>query len=106
MTNKKTKKKISKALKGKKFSEERKEKLRIATRNRKSPPCSEKKKDKLRNNYPNMKKVYCEETDTVYKSVQECARELNLYATNISAVCRGKHPMCKGYHFTYYTDNI
>ena len=101
-----TKKKISKALKGKKFSEERKEKLRIVARNRKSPPCSEKKKDKLRNNYPNMKKVYCKETDTVYKSVQECARELNLYATNISAVCRGKHPMCKGYHFTYYTDNI
>lgn len=101
-----TKKKISKALKDKKFSEEHKEKLRIAARNRKSPHCSEEKKDKLRNNYPNMKKVYCKETDTVYKSVQECARELNLYATNISAVCRGKHSTCKGYHLTYYTDNI
>lgn len=101
-----TKQKISLALKNKKFSAERKRNLSIAARNRKSPPCSEEKRQKLRNSYPKMKRVYCKETDKVYKSVQECARELNIYATNISAVCGGKHSTYKGYHFNYYTDSI
>ena len=104
--SKETKEKIRKALLGKKFSEERKEKLRIAAKNRKSPPCSEEKKEKLRNNYPKMKPVYCAETDTVYKSVQECARQLGVEATTVSAVCRGKIHSHKGFHFRYYIDNI
>ena len=40
---------------------------------------------------PKKRRVYCVETNTVYDSVQEFARKLNLYATNIKKVCKGKH---------------
>ena len=53
-----------------------------------------------------MKKVYCLETNTIYKSVQECARQLNLQATLVSKVCRGKLLTTGGYHLKYYDDMI
>ena len=56
--------------------------------------------------HPNMKMIYCEETNTIYKSVQECARQLDIYATNISKVCQGKIKTTKGYHLRYYNDTI
>ena len=77
------------------------EKLKQAAKNRKSSPCSEDKKIKLQNNYPYMQKVYCLETNTLYKSIQDCGRQLGLNATNICAVCKGKHKTHKGYHFQY-----
>ena len=99
------KKKISEAQKGKKLTEEHKKKLSEAAKKR-HVPCSDEKKKKLSQNYPNKKQVYCHELDTVYESVQECARQLNLYATNISKVCRGIHHTTGGYHFSYYNDTI
>lgn len=43
---------------------------------------------------------------TNYKSVQECARQLNLQATLVSKVCKGKPLTTGGYHLKYYDDMI
>ena len=99
------KKKISEAQKGRKFTEEHRQKLSEAAKKR-HVPCSEEKKKKLAQSYPNKKPVYCLELDTVFESVQECGRQLNLYATNISKVCKGKIHTTGGYHFQYYSDTI
>lgn len=103
------KKKISEAQKGRTFSEEHKQKLSEAAKNRISPPCSEEKKKKISNSqYHNKikRKVYCEELNTIYESVQECSRQLDIPATNVSKVCRGKGKTVKGYHLRYYNDTI
>ena len=42
----------------------------------------------------------------IYESIQECARQLNLEATNISKVCGGKGKTVKGYHLKYFNDTI
>jgi hypothetical protein len=49
-----------------------------------------------------MRKVYCVETDIIYKSIHECARQLGIDATYVSAVCRGKYKTAKGFHLRYY----
>lgn len=98
-------KKISEAQKGKKLTEEHKQKLSQSAKNRHTP-CSDEKRETLRNNYPRMKQVYCLETDTVYKSVQECARKLGVQATSVSQVCKGRRKTLKGYHLKYYNDTI
>lgn len=99
------KKKISEAQKGREFSEEHKRKLSKAAQ-RRHTPCSEEKKEKLSKNYLNKKPVYCEELNQVFESVQECSRQLDIPATNISKICRGKGKTAKGYHFKYYNDTI
>lgn len=99
------KKKISDSQKGRKLSEEHKRKLSEAAKQR-HVPCSQNKRKKLSQNYPKQKRVYCVETDTIYRSVQECARQLHLYATNVSKVCRGIHQTTGGYHLKYYDDMI
>lgn len=98
-------KKISDAQKGRKFTDEHREKLSNRAKNR-HIKCSEEKRMTLRNSYPNMKQVYCLETDTTYKSVQECARQLGLWATLVSKVCSGKLKTTGGYHLNYYNDTI
>lgn len=99
------KQKIREAQQGRKFTEEHKQKLSEAAQKR-HVPCSEEKKIKLQNNYPHKKRVYCTETQTIYQSVQECARELNLQAPNISKACKGKIKTTGGYHLSYYDDTI
>ena len=99
------KNKISKAQKGREFTEEHKQKLSEAAKNR-HVPCSEEKKKKLSQNYPNKKKVYCEELDRIFDSVQQCSKELEIPATNISKLCGGKGKTLKGYHLRYYNDTI
>lgn len=95
------KRKISDAQKGRTFTEEHKQKLSEAAKKR-HVPCSEEKKKTLSKNYPNKKAVYCEDLDVVFESVQECGRQLEASATNISKVCRGKGKTVKGYHLRYY----
>lgn len=97
--------KISDAQKGRKFTDEHKKKLSESAKKR-HVPCSDEKRETLKANYPYMKKVYCIETDTIYISVQECARQLGLYATNIVKVCKGIHKTTGGFHFEYYNDII
>lgn len=99
------KQKISMAQKGRRLTEEHKAKLSEAAKKR-HVPCSEEKKKTLSQNYPNKRRVYCDETDTVYSSVRECARQLNLHATLVSKVCRGKLHTTGGYHLKYYDDMI
>ena len=96
---------ISEAQKGRTFTEEHKQKLSEAAKQR-HVPCSEEKKIILSKNYPHKRKVYCEELDTVYDSVQECGRQLGIPATNISKLCNGRGKTLKGYHLRYYNDTI
>lgn len=95
------KRKISQAQKGRKLSEEHKKKLSKAAHKRHTP-CSDKTRKKLSQKYPNKKPVLCLENNTVYESVQDCAKQLNLYATNVSKVCKGIHHTTGGYHLVYY----
>lgn len=112
-----TKKKQSDAAKGRTFSPETLEKMRAAkigkplseeckkkmSEVRKGRKISQETKERMRAaRAKESRAVYCKETDRVYSSMQEAARELNLYATNISAVCRGKHSHTKGLHFCYW----
>ncbi len=99
------KKKISNAQKGRTFTEEHKQKLSDAAQNRKVP-CSDKKKKILSENYPNKKKIYCKELDKIFDSIQECGRELEIPATNISKLCKGRGKTLRGYHLSYYNDTI
>lgn len=98
-------KKISEAQKGRTFTEEHKQKLSEAAKQRHTP-CSEETKKKLSQNYSHKRKVYCEELDTIYDSVQECGRILGIPATNISKLCNGRGKTLKGYHLRYYNDTI
>ena len=97
--------KISQAQKGKKLTEEHKMKLSQSAKKR-HVECSKEKRNKLQNSHPNMKPVYCLELNTIYKSVQECSRQLNIPATNISKLCNGRGKTLKGYHLSYYNDTI
>lgn len=98
------KKKISEAQKGRRLTDSHRKKLSDAAKKRHTP-CSEEKRKKLSQNYPNKKQIYCVETNTVYESVHECARQLNLHATSISKVCQNKRlHTTGGYHFKYYND--
>ena len=98
------KKKIRDAQKGRKFTEEHKQKLSEAAKNR-HVPCSEKKKQTLKEK-SHKKPVYCEELNKVFESVQECSRQLGIPATNISKLCNGRGKTLKGYHLKYYNDTI
>lgn len=95
--------KIRDAQIGKKLSEEHKKKLSNSAKNR-HVKCSDEKKEILRNSHPRMKKVYCVETDTVYKSVQECGRQLCIDASFVSYACRNNKP-AHGFNLNYYTDD-
>ena len=103
--SKEKKLKISQSQKGRKFTKDHKKKLSESAKKR-HVPCSEEKKKKLSKNYPNKKPVYCLELDTVFESVQECGRQLEIPATNISKLCNGRGKTLKGYHLSYYNDTI
>lgn len=98
------KEKISSAQKGRKFTEQHKQKLSEAAKNR-HIPCSEEKK-KIIKEKSHKKPVYCEELDKIFESVQECSRQLGIPATNISKLCKGRGKTLKGYHLKYYNDAI
>ena len=98
------KKKISEAQKGKKLTEEHKQKLSEAAKTRHTP-CSEQAKENIRKT-SHKKPVYCEELNKIFESVQECSRQLGIPATNISKLCKGRGKTLKGYHLKYYDDTI
>ena len=97
--------KISDAQKGRKLTKEHKDKLSKAASKRHTS-CSESKKKTLSQNYPKKRKIYCEELDVVFESVQECGRQLDIPATNITKLCNGRGKTLKGYHLRYYDDTI
>lgn len=97
-------KKISEAQKGRKLTEEYKLKLSEAAKKRHTP-CSEQAKEAIRK-ASHKKPVYCVELNTVFESVQKCARQIGAEATSVSKVCKGKGHTVKGYHLKYYDDTI
>ena len=98
------KKKISLAQKGRKLTEEHKAKLRKPKSI--THPCSEETKQKIIANKKDKKAIICIETNIEYESIQECARQLNLYASNICKVLKGKIKTTGGFHFRYKNDDI
>ena len=100
-----TKRKISAAQKGRPFTQEHKDRISAAKRGRSHPSPSPETKKKISDSHKK-NSVYCPETDTIYPSIQECGRQLNIGATAICAVCKGKHKTAHGYHFYYYDDAI
>lgn len=50
------------------------------------------------------KPIYCLETDKIYKSIKECAKELNLHYSAIIYVLKGKYKHTGGYTFRYAKD--
>ena len=95
------KRKISEAQKGKKLTEDHKRKLSEAKRGKHHSPPSEATRKKISNSH-SKRKVYCQEKDTVYESVHECARVLKLWASLVSKCCMGKLKTTGGYHLEYY----
>ena len=97
------KKKISEAQKGRKLTEEHKQKLSEAAKKRHTP-CSEQARENIRK-ASHKRKIYCEELDTIFESVQECARQIGASPSNISKLCNGRGKTLKGYHLRYYDDD-
>ncbi len=98
------KRKISDAQKGKKLSKKHRENISKAKKGKSTTPCSEEKRQKIIANKKDKKSVYCIETNKIYESIHECARQLNLQPTLICKVCKGKAKTTGGYHFKYYTN--
>lgn len=97
------KKKISEAQKGRKFTDEHRAKLSVAKKGISRGPCPEEVKKKISDSHAK-KQVYCQETNMIYPSIQQCGRDLGLEASAICAVCRGRYKSHHGYHFSYYNE--
>ena len=97
------KRKISDAQKGRKLTEEHKTKLSMAKKSSHHAPPSTETRRKISDAHVK-KQVYCEENNTVYESIQSCAKELRLEPTSVCACCKGKHKSTHGYHLRYYND--
>lgn len=54
-----------------------------------------------RTNEKRKKAIYCLENDTIYKSITECAKELNIPISTIINVLKGRQKQAKGYTFRY-----
>ena len=98
------KKKISDAQKGRKLTQEHKDKLSKAKKG-KTHTISDDTKKKISDSH-NKKQVICVETGIVYPSIQQCGRDLGFLPTMICANCRGRIKSYRGFHFQYYDDVI
>lgn len=47
------------------------------------------------------KKVICLETNQIFRTITEAAKEMNLNPGNVSNVCHGKYSHTGGYHFEF-----
>lgn len=93
------KQKIRSAQKGRLLTEEHKAKLRKPKSI--THPCSEQKRKNIIAAKKDKKAIICIETGIEYESIQECARQLGLHATNICKVLKGKIKTTGGFHFKY-----
>lgn len=84
--------KCAESRKGKKYSEAHCKAISESLKGKKMPVDSQITK---------YKKVICLESGKIYKSVTEAAKELNLYTTNISKVCKGQLQKTGGFHWSY-----
>lgn len=99
------KEKIRSAQIGRTFSVEHRQAISSAKKGKSHKPLNKESRKKIADAHVKTP-VYCKETNTVYESIQECARKLNLWATLVCKVCKGKLKSTGGYHLSYYNDNI
>ena len=88
-------KKTAQKLKGRYFSAEHREKLSEA-----------KKGKRLGDENPKSIKIFCKTNETIYAGISDAARNLQLDASSICKVCRGKLKHYKGYVFEYVGDVV
>lgn len=98
------KRKISEAQKGRVFTEEHKQKISESKSGKPHKPLTKETKDKISKSHKK-KKVYCPELDTVYESIQDCARKTNTEATTVCACCKGRIRSIHSLHFEYYNED-
>lgn len=94
------KKKISKAQKGRRFTEEHKKNISKAKKGKTHKPISLEARKKIAEAHEK-KRIICVELNIIFPSIQECARALNLHATNICKCCKGKIKSTGNLHFQY-----
>jgi group I intron endonuclease len=99
------KKKISEAQKGRKLTEEHKLKLSLAKKGKSHKSPSIETRNKISKSHKKCP-VFCEETNTIYESIQDCARKLNIPATCVCRCCKNKSKSVYGYHLSYYINVI
>lgn len=99
------KSKISAAQKGRTFTEEHKQNISKAKKGKTHAPISTEARRKISEAHEK-KMVYCDETNTVYPSIQECARQLGLYPTSVCKCCKKKIKTTGGYHISYYNNDL
>lgn len=97
--SKEKRKKISQAQKGKSLSAEHRKHL--SKPKSVTYPCSEEKRQHIIASKQDKKSIRCVETGIEYGSIHECARQMELSATTICAVVRGRCKSTGGYHFEY-----
>jgi hypothetical protein len=108
----KIKQKISKKLKGRKFSEETKNKMckarsmRIITEDMKDKISSTLMGRYTYSDNPNSKKVICIDDFKIYNTMKEACERYGCSPTGISNCCTGRSKSTKGYHFIYYDEYI
>lgn len=93
--------KISKSNKGKKHSNETKNKIGKAHEGMKHSEESKKKMSKSHKGKGN-KKVINLDTGEIFNSISEAMEKYPNCGTHISSVCKGKRKTAGGYHWTYY----
>lgn len=102
------KSKISKANKGKKRSEETKQKMRKQRTEETKQKISEAKRGKPQ--YKHRKPILQFTLDNVFlrefDSAKSASEELNIYATSITACCKGKLKTCGGFIWRYKETTI
>ena len=96
--------KISKAQKGKTLSDEHRANISKAKAGKTHKPISQEARQKIADAHQKFP-VLCVETGIIYPSIQSCARELGLYATNVCKCCKGKIKSTGGFHLRYVSND-
>ena len=84
----------SKAMKGRTFSEEHKQKMK------------ESHPDYHGNKHPRAKKVICIETGQVFGTLKEAGECYGISKESICSCCKGKRETAGGYHWKYYDEYL
>jgi group I intron endonuclease len=101
--------------KGKRFTEEERLKISVATKAALSDPIvrqklsqnskgrhqTEETKHKRRLSNKNRKRVLCHQNNTIYDSARLAAKTLGISNSNISMICSGQRRQCNGFTFEY-----
>lgn len=88
-------------LKGRKLSDEHKEKLKLSHIGKNTGKRTEEQKQNMRKNNKRKKKVLCIETNIIYESISEAGRKTNIDYRNIHRSCNN-NKIAGGYHWRYY----